>query len=275
MRVLFSIALMTFVPSMLLGSAARAEEAGDVKAPAYRVGSGVIRVALLPARCTRDHAADLCSAIDESLTVEQSRDPRIDVVAPRDLELLLGAQEVLALQTCDGDDCYEGVQMQLGGAYLTAVVISRIGDDALITARLIDMQRARVLDRDDARVASGNERKIDEATRALVQGLLVRRGIGTALTVQQGPDDKGSPGIFYAGAGMTGLGALGLVAGGVLGGVAMFDLGVLQASSNVDRDTFNQKSASIRGLALGGDIALASGATLVVAGTIMMIAGSL
>jgi hypothetical protein len=58
---------------------------GHPPLPAYRVGSGTIRVALLPVRCTRDMAKELCSALDQSLGVELSRDPRLDIGAVAEL----------------------------------------------------------------------------------------------------------------------------------------------------------------------------------------------
>jgi len=270
---------MRFVLPLILSSAlaapAFAEDAQPQ--PAYRVSSGSIRVALLPVRCGRDMQPELCGTLDESLGVELSRDPRLDVLSPHDLEVLMGAQQLQALQACEGESCFDPNSFQqVGAAYLVSVTIGRIGNDALITARLVDMKRGTVLDRDDARVSKASEGAIDRATRELVQALLVRRGIGTALTVDNGAAaSKGSPGVFYTGATLTTLGILGVVGGGVLGGLGYLEASALNKASSVDKATFDQGAATARGYALGADVALVAGSTLAVAGVVMMIAGSL
>jgi hypothetical protein len=256
----------------LAAPTARAED--DRPLPAWRVGTGTIRVALLPVRCTRDMAKELCSALDQSLGVELARDPRLDVVSPHDLEVLVGAQELSALQSCDGDNCFDsGAFQQIGAAYTVAVVVGRIGNDALVTARLVDMRRGTVLDRDDARVTRANEDAIDQATRDLVQALLARRGIGTPLAMTT--EERGPSGLFIAGALISGLGGAGVIGGGALGGLAAFEAATLEQASAVSRTDFDASANAARGLALGADVALGAGGILVVTGVALMIAGSL
>lgn len=266
--------VLPLILSCTLAAPAFAEDAQPQ--PAYRVSSGSIRVALLPVRCGRDMQPELCGTLDESLGVELSRDPRLDVLSPHDLEVLMGAQQLQALQACEGETCFDPNSFQqVGAAYLVSVTIGRIGNDALITARLVDMKRGTVLDRDDARVAKGSESAIDIATRELVQALLVRRGIGTALALDDGAARSGSPGVFYTGATLTTLGVLGVVGGGVLGGLGYLEASALNKAASVDKATFDQGAATARGYALGADVALVAGSTLAIAGVVMMIAGSL
>jgi hypothetical protein len=266
--------VLPLILSCALAAPAFAEDAQHQ--PAYRVSSGSIRVALLPVRCGRDMQPELCGTLDESLGVELSRDPRLDVLSPHDLEVLMGAQQLQALQACEGETCFDPNSFQqVGAAYLVSVTIGRIGNDALITARLVDMKRGTVLDRDDARVSKGSESAIDIATRELVQALLVRRGIGTALSLDDGDAGGGSPGVFYTGATLTTLGVLGVVGGGVLGGLGYLEASALNKAASVDKVTFDQGAATARGYALGADVALVAGSTLAIAGVVMMIAGSL
>lgn len=270
MRALPTVCVIALLASFW-SSDARAD---DAPMPAYRVGTGSIRVALLPVRCARDMASELCEALDQSLGVELARDPRLDVVAPHDLEVLIGAQQLSALQTCEGDNCFDiGAFQQVGAAYTVAVVVGRIGGDALISARLVDMRRGSVLDRDDARVGRASEDAIDRASLELVQSLLARRGIGTPLSLAA--EEEGGSGLFFAGAAVTGLGAAGLIGGGVLGGLAVFEATALERSSSIARADFDKSAGTARTLALAGDVTAGASAALVVTGAILMIVGSL
>jgi hypothetical protein len=240
----------------------------------FRLASGATRLAMLPVKCARDMAPELCAALDESLSVELGRDPRLDVVAPHDLEVMMGAQQLVALQDCDGDACFNQPALQQAQAkYLVAVVIGRIGNDALITARIVDLQRETVLDRDDIRVSRHSEADIDEATRTLVQSILVRRGLATPMAAPAVA--RGAPVAFWTGVGLTGLGVAGLAAAAGLGTMAAIGASGLNASSSLDQATFESVSATSRQQALGADLALAGGGVAVIAGVVMIIVGSL
>jgi hypothetical protein len=240
----------------------------------FRLASGATRLAMLPVKCARDMSPELCSALDESLSVELGRDPRLDVVAPHDLEVMMGAQQLVALQDCDGDSCFNQPALQQAQAkYLVAVVIGRIGNDALITARIVDLQRETVLDRDDIRVPRHSEADIDEATRTLVQNILVRRGLATPMAAPT--EARGAPVAFWTGVGLTGLGVAGLGAALGLGTLAAIGASGLNTSSSVDPATFESVSATSRQQALGADLALAGGGVALVAGVVMIIVGSL
>jgi hypothetical protein len=269
------MAMRALLPVLLVSLLAPAVHAQDDQPlPAYRVGTGTIRVAVLPVRCARDMSKELCSALDQSLGVELARDPRLDIVSPHDLEVLVGAQELSALQSCDGDGCFEsGSFQQIGAAYTVAVVVGRIGSDALVTARLVDMRRGTVLDRDDARVTRANEDAIDRAARELIQSLLARRGIGTPLAADV--EEGGGSGLFVAGAVITGLGGASFVGAGAVGALAALEAGSLDKASAISRADFDTSAATARNLALGSDIALGAGGLLVVTGVALMIAGSL
>lgn len=240
----------------------------------FRLASGATRLAMLPVKCSRDMAPELCAALDESLSVELGRDPRLDVVAPHDLEVMMGAQQLVALQDCDGDTCFNQPALQQAQAkYLVAVVIGRIGNDALITARIVDLQRETVLDRDDIRVSRHSEADIDEATRTLVQSLLVRRGLATPLAAPA--EARGAPVAFWAGVGLTGLGVAGLAVAGGLGLSATVAAAGLNNSTSLTPGHYDEVSASAKQQALGADLALAGGGVALVAGVVMIIVGSL
>ncbi len=242
--------------------------------PAYRLSSGATRIAMLPVSCGRDMPDDLCSALDESIGVELGRDPRLEILTPRDMIVMMGAQQLIELQACDGDDCFQGTSLaSTQASFLVAVGIGRIGKDALITARVIDLKRGTVLDRDDIRVAHQNEAGIDEAARTLVQSILVRRGLATPLAAAE--VTRGSAPIFWTGAALTGIGAAGVVVGGVFGFQALSDAQQLTLSSGLKRDEFSTRADSVRVKATGADIAFAAGGAAVVAGVVMMIVGSL
>ncbi len=229
---------------MLASTVARAE------GQQLRLASGATRLAMLPVKCARDMAPELCAALDESLSVELGRDPRLDVVAPHDLEVMMGAQQLVALQDCDGDSCFNEPALQQAQAkYLVAVVIGRIGNDALITARIVDLQRETVLDRDDIRVSRHSEADIDEATRTLVQSLLVRRGLATPLAAAT--EARGTPVVFWTGVGLAGMGVAGLALAGGLGLSATVAVAGLNNSTTFTQSHYDEVSASARQQALG------------------------
>jgi hypothetical protein len=255
------------------GAATGAAAADDGALPAYRVGTGTIRVALLPVRCTRDIAVELCRALDQSISVELGRDPRLDLLTPNDLEVLVGAQELAALQACDGDDCFnDDAFQQMGAAYTVAVVLGRIGTDAIVTVRLVDMRRGTVLDRDDARVARGDERAIDDATRALTRTVLARRGIGTPII--ETVEDVGS-GLFVTGALLSGVGITAVAGGLVVGGVGVLEATDLARESSVPRPAFDERAQNARNLALTGDLTMVGGGLCLLTGVVLMVVGSL
>lgn len=265
MRVAFVLLALS-----VLSSAARADDPQQ----AYRLSSGATRVAMLPVACGRDMPKELCAALDESLGVELGKDPRLEVVTPRDMEVMMGAQQLMELQACDGDGCFQADALaQTQAAYLVAVVIGRIGRDALITARVVDLRRGTVLDRDDVRVLHQNESDIDEATRALVQNILVRRGLATPLSVEA--EERGTPAIFWTGAAVTTVGVAGVAVGGVFGAMAAIEASGLKSANSITQQTFDEANDRVRGNALIADVAVAAGGAAVVAGVVMIIVGSL
>lgn len=267
--------------ALLLALGAQAQEdpraSGEAAQPAYRVGA-VPRIAILPVRCARDMEESLCTVIDESLGVHLSRDPRLDVVGPRDLEALVGGQQLMALANCEGDACFGqniGGMPSIQASYMLSVAIGRLGSDALITARLIDLGRNVVIDRDDARVRRNSENEIDAATRELVETVLIRRGLGTPRAAGAVAEESGSPGVFWGGVVASGLGGVGLLAAGGLGAMALVNAQTLAVGTNIDQTKFDDTAATARGFALGSDLALVGGGALIAAGVTMMIVGSL
>ncbi len=251
----------------------RDEEHGGA---AYRVGSAAARIALLPIKCARDMDTALCGTIEESLAVDLARDPRIDIVSPRDLEVLLGAQQIVELSSCEGDSCFDANNFtQIEATYLMSVSIGRIGGDAMITVRLVDLKRGVVIDRDDARAWRGSEDAIDEATKVLARTILVRRGVATPPRATEEDRDDGSPVVFWGGAGATGLGAVGLLASGGLGMLALVEANALKRSTGLTQAGFNEGAATAEGYAFGSDLLLVAGGALTAGGVAMMIAGSL
>jgi hypothetical protein len=259
----------------LVAVAARAQRQADDRGPAYRLGAAASRVAILPVKCARDMDTALCSTIDESLGVDLARDPRIDVVTARDLEVLLGAQQIVEMASCEGEDtCFDASAFtQIEASYLLSVSIGRIGGDAMITVRLVDLKRGVVIDRDDARAWRGSEAAIDEATRALARTILVRRGVGTPPR-PEGEDDGGSPLAFWGGVGVGSVGVVGVAAGGVLGTLSFIEATALKRSTGLTQPNFDAGAQSATELAFGADVALIAGGALVVGGATKMILGS-
>lgn len=265
---------------VVAGSAAARGDRDDSKdskdQSAFRLGSSA-RIALLPVKCARDIDAALCSAIDESLAVDLARDPRLDILAPHDLEVLIGAQQLAELANCDREEgCFDAnTYTQVEANYLLSTSIGRIGGDAMITIRLVDMKRGVVIDRDDARAWRSSEGAIDEAARALARTILVRRGVATPPSTSDDEDGGGNPVAFWGGLSAASIGAVGMGVGGVLGTFAYIDASVLKRSTGLSRAEFDATAADATQKALGADIALLVGGALVVGGATTMLVGGL
>jgi hypothetical protein len=243
--------------------------------PAYRLGSATNRVAILPVRCERDLDPSLCMALGESVAIEMGRDPRIEVVNPRDIDVLLGAQTVADLSTCDRDDCFSRQDFtRIDAAYLLALQVSRIGDEARLVVRVVDLKRGTVIDREDAAAPAKDERAIERAARDLAMSVLVRRGLARPPATAE--DAGGVGGLFWAGVTSSIVGAAAVTGGGLVGLDAYGKTAELRAdASGLTRDEFEDRTVEPRTLATGADMLFAAGGALVVAGGIMMIAGAL
>jgi len=269
-----AVVLVAVLGSALVSSLAHAERETPGQKASFRVGSSA-RIALLPVKCARDMDSALCAAIDESLAVDLARETRLDILAPRDLEVLLGAQQLVELSNCDGDACFDASSFtQVEANYMMSTSIGRIGGDAMITIRLVDLKRGVVIDRDDARAWRSSEAGIDEATRALAHTILVRRGLASMPVTEEADEEGGSPLVFWGGAGVTGLGVVGVGAAGVLGTLAFVEASALRRSTGLTQANFDVGSQNATQLAFGADVALVAGGALVVGGVAMMILGS-
>lgn len=242
--------------------------------PAYRVGSATNRIALLPVQCERDLDASLCSALGESVAVAIAREPRLEVITPRDLDVLLGAQAIADLSTCERDDCFSAADFtRVDASYLLALAVNRIGDQARLVVRIVDVRRGVVIDRDDAAAPAADERAIEVAARSLVMGTLMRRGLARA------PDDVEEDGVspvFWAGAVTGGVGVAAAAAAGLLGiGVLTQTQELREQAHTLDADALDERARGIRTQAYGTDLLLVGAAALAVAGGAMMVAGAL
>lgn len=243
--------------------------------PAYRVGTATNRVALLPVRCERDIDPSLCRALGESVAIEMAREPRIEVVNPHDLEVLVGAASLTELQNCGREDCFTNVDFtSVEAAYLIALDLSRIGPDARLVVRMVDLKRGQVIDRDEAKAPVKDERAIEDAARAVTMNVLVRRGL--AQPVEHVEEDAGVRPIFWAGLGAVAAGALAAGGGGVLGVQSALKANdIADNAATLDERDFDRHAREARTFGYGADLLFVAGGALVVAGGAMMIAGGL
>lgn len=243
--------------------------------PAYRVGSATNRVALLPVRCERDLDPSLCGALGESVAIEMGRDPKIEVVNPRDIDVLLGAQTVADLSTCEKDDCFARQDFtRIDAAYLVALQVGRIGSEARLVVRVVDLKRGAVIDRDSASAPAKDEGAIERAARDVTMSVLVRRGLARPTALAE--DEGGVGGLFWAGVTSSIVGVVAVGGGGLVGFDALSKTTSLRAdASDIQAREFNERESEVRVLAAGSDMLFAAGGALVVAGGVMMIAGAL
>ncbi len=243
--------------------------------PAYRLGSATSRIAVLPVQCERDLEPALCRAVGESVAVDIAHEPRLEVVTPQDLDVLLGAQAIAELSSCDKDDCFSAHDFtRVDAAYLVALGINRIGHEARLIARIVDLKRGVVIDRDDAAAPARDERAIERAARALVMGLLVRRGLARAPAVDE--DERGVSPVFWAGAATGGAGVIAAAGAGALGLHVLVQTQALRTdAAHLDASAFDARARDIRTEAYGADLLLVGAAALAVAGGAMMVVGAL
>lgn len=261
---------------LVLGSAATSTTpVRGPAAPAYRVGSATSRVAILPVRCERDLDPSLCMALGESIAIEVSREPRLEAVSPRDIDVLLGAQAVAELSSCDRDDCFTAQDFaRIDAAYLLALGVGRIGGEARLVARIVDLKRGVVIDRDETSAPARDERAIERAARELVAAVLVRRGLARPPSLEE--EERGLGGIFWTGVASSALGLAGAGTGAFFGAQAFAATReITDGVDELDRDAFDRKAKDARTTAFGADILLLSGGALLVAGGVMMLAGAL
>src|SRR5690606_19902228 len=138
---------------------------------------------------------------------------------------------------------------------------------------LVDLSRGIIIDRDDARVSRGSENAIDQATRELVETVLIRRGLGTPR-VASAVEEEGSPAVFWGGVVLTGISGVALATAGGLGTLAFVNAQSLAVSKDVARSDYDATAGTARGFALGSDAALIGGGALLTAGITMMVLGS-
>lgn len=242
--------------------------------PAYRLGSATNRIALLPVQCERDLDVALCRALGESIAVDVAREPRLEVITPQDLDVLLGAQAIADLSSCEKDDCYSSHDFtRVDASYLLALAVNRIGGEARLIVRVVDLKRAAVIDRDEAAAPAADERAIERAARALVMGVLVRRGLARAPVEEEA---RGVSGVFWAGAVTGGVGVVAAGGAGLLGLSVLGQTQDLRAdAAHLDVDAFDARARDIRTQAYGADLLLVGAAALAVAGGAMMVVGAL
>lgn len=260
--------------SQMLGPLLIAALALSSAEPAYRLGSATNRIAVLPVQCERDLDRALCSALGESIAVAIAREPRLEVITPRDLDVLLGAQAIADLSSCARDDCFSALDFtRVDAAYLLSLAINRIGNEARLIVRVVDLKRAAVIDRDDAAAPAGDERAIEQAARDLVMGVLIRRGLARAPVEEEA---RGVSAVFWAGAVTGGVGVLAAGGAGLLGiGVLGQTQALKEDAPGLDADAFETRARDIRAAAYGTDMLLVGAAVLAAAGGAMMVAGAL
>jgi hypothetical protein len=246
------------------------------KAGAYRVGTATSRIAILPVRCERDEDPSLCRALGESIALEMARDPRIEVVNPHDLEVLVGAASLNELSACTADDCFNTLDFtRVDASYLLAMDLSRIGREARMVVRVVDLKRGTVIDRDEAKAPAKDESAIEDAARALVMSVLVRRGLAQPPAITEAEDEGVRP-IFWAGAGAFAAGAIAAGGGGFLGANALLKTGeVSDNASNLSQKQFDANAREARMYGYGADLLFVAGGALALAGGTMMLIGGL
>lgn len=217
--------LLVLVSVLICGAALGA---GPVKA----TGRDRNKVALIPFKCERGTLPELCDVLGESVGLTLGKAPGLSVSTPADLEVLMGAQTLADLSDCDGEACFVGSEMlRIDAAWLLAGRVTRVGEQARIVLRLVDLERGAVIDRDEVSSAT-DEEEMDAAVRLIASRMLARRGLLTlepasgalagALLDGEAPEPPGV--ALYVGVGAAAIGGAAVVAAGGLGLASLLSL---------------------------------------------------
>jgi hypothetical protein len=126
-------------------------------------------IALLPVRCERDFDPALCRTLGDSVALELSHKIDAHVVTPEDLQVLFGAQGVQELSSCEGADCFRRQDLlRVDARYIVSLSAGRIGDEARLLVRLVDLSDGAIVEREEARRRFSDEKGIEASARNLV-----------------------------------------------------------------------------------------------------------
>jgi TolB-like protein len=212
---------------------------------------------------TTELEAGKVALVDGIIADTISRAPRLKVLTKSDIERLAAFESDKALLGCDASNCLAEVAGALGAAYVVFGRIGTLDDLILVQLNLFDARKAQPVGRQEVRAAS--LRALDGAVQPAVQRLLSPL---TGEVPVEAPAPSSGPGALAIG-GFAAGGVL-LVAGGVLAGIGLAQVPVVEDStkSAIDR---NEAKALGAGLVIAGGVGLGLAALGTAIGVVGMV----
>ena len=129
---------------------------------------------------------DLVRVVEEYIVNQVARIGRFTVFGRDDITRLLDSEQQEQLSGCDEDSCLAEIGGAMGVDHLMAGSIDEVGESMLISLKIIDVRRGRVMARESERLRGAGEddalEAIDKLLRRLFHGRFVRKLPKLAVT---------------------------------------------------------------------------------------------
>ncbi|MCK5691042.1 hypothetical protein KAI87_17295, partial [Myxococcota bacterium] len=146
---------------------------------ASNVLAAQIKMAVLPAQFDESAKGLVPKLFDDYLMSAVQNHGNFEVIGQDDINTLLGFDEQKDLMGCDDTSCIADIGGALGVDRIVAFKIARLGEDWVVTSKLINIREAKVESRSSDFV-SGNVKSLLKAVPSLVAKLLGDLGRGTS-----------------------------------------------------------------------------------------------
>ncbi len=150
------------MPTLLIALLAAATSA----APSQKV-----KVAIVPLTAGEGVSEKIAASITEVATSEVRRIPSIQLITQQEVGTLLGFDRQRALLGCQEDTCIAEVGGALGVEHLLFGTLSKLGESWLVTFKLMEVKRAKMLAQANRRIRNGTVDDVLDAMAPMIKEL--------------------------------------------------------------------------------------------------------
>jgi hypothetical protein len=130
-------------------------------------GAAKPRLVVLPTVVDASARGRVPGPFDELVLVAAAANGRFEVIGPSDLEALLGLERLKDAVGCDDVSCFSELGGALGAEKLASLQVALLGDEWLVTSKLIDT-RTLVVEARSGELVAGGASALVKATPALL-----------------------------------------------------------------------------------------------------------
>lgn len=135
------------------------------------------KLALLPFTAGPGVEEAVAKAIAEPTASEIRRVPSLQLITEQEIVTLLGYERERALLSCQADSCLAEIGGALGVDHLAQGTLSKLGESWLVTLKLIEVRKVRVLAQSDRRLRKGTIDDVLDVLPQMVGELLAPLGV--------------------------------------------------------------------------------------------------